>query len=1131
MFLCFLRNTAFRHSKKGCGSLFCDAEGVVFSFAFYTRMRTRKPDGFSVGPFSTEKAFFIYQLPGACLRKGRCSQVRKSRILAVLLTILLCAQLCAACSSSNKDSDEINIETPFVPVYSAGSYGEFLQLQSRTLDDVDFTLYKDNKNYNVGKYGFYPIKTEQGDNANPITNIKSSGDLDDNSVGKFKDDDGVERVAVHTSEEGFVEWTISVPSAGLYTLGIDYMADKSKAGILEYSIYVNGELQYTESRSAALDRTYVDKYAFELEENGGKLTDLSQRFEPKSEYYYDIDSEGNESRGVQEQRQVWTDNSTFHDSNGSYTVPLKFYLKSGENVVRISSVRGVSYISDIYFYTIPSNNRYTDYLYEKQGSEVNSADVSDWTSSKLQAEYPTSKSDPMLFSTFDRASAFTEPPASTNIKLNIIGGERWETVGQWIEYTVNDIPKSGLYKIAIRYRQNLSAGIFTSREITVNTGAEGTKGENFDEYIVQFPYGGNWEVTTPTDSSGDASLFWFEEGTNKIRLKAVTGELNDLINACDGIVRSLQSDYTKITAITGGEPDTFQDYDLAETIPEVISDLKSQGDMLNQIYEKLLSALNGEEGQYTAQIKQIVNELYVMYDDPESITTSGGLRNLNSAITSLGDFVESCSLQPIEIDYIEVLPADAELPAAEGDAGKSILHQFKMFFASFFQDLNSISGEGHPEYEEEVEIWTTLSRDYAILTRQIIDRGFVNQYGINLTYKLFPGELSSSMLAGLICSAQTGVGPGTVQDYAARHSMYPINTFKTRDKDIYKTDTKTGEKTYLKTITVPGFKDIKERYDDSFWNGVTVEMYREYGNVDAGTANLIYGVPEVLSFSLLYYREDIFDKYNLTIPNVWDDYYTYIPTLQKYNMQAEAPQAGVMIYQYGGLMYKYDNSRQANARASNIDSDLYLKLFDKQNAFYTEYKCPITMDGHSRFRTGEVPMIIGTLSTWKNLYAQAPEIRGLWKFHILPGVEQEDGTVNREQIPTVTYSAIYAAGANHDGAWEFIQWFNDYECSNEFGREVEALIGQVERYASAVKEAFKMAPWTSDELKVLMATWDTLRPAEVCFGDYYSGRYIGFAQTEVIVDGTGDGHATILEHMQEINKSITQKREELNLPE
>ena len=198
---------------------------------------------------------------------------------------------------------------------------------------------------------------------------------------------------------------------------------------------------------------------------------------------------------------------------------------------------------------------------------MNSADVSDWTSSKLQAEYPTSKSDPMLFSTFDRASAFTEPPASTNIKLNITGGERWETVGQWIEYTVNDIPKSGLYKIAIRYRQNLSAGIFTSREITVNTGAEGTKGENFDEYIVQFPYGGNWEVTTPTDSSGDASLFWFEEGTNKIRLKAVTGELNDLINACDGIVRSLQADYTKITAITGGEPDTFQDYDLAETIP------------------------------------------------------------------------------------------------------------------------------------------------------------------------------------------------------------------------------------------------------------------------------------------------------------------------------------------------------------------------------------------------------------------------------------------------------------------------------------------------------------------------------------------------------------------------------------
>lgn len=204
MFLCFLRNTAFRHSKKGCGSLFLRCPMVSCSLLRFTRVCAREsPTVFLSWPFFDRKSVFYLSTPGACLRKGRCSQVRKSRILAVLLTILLCAQLCAACSSSNKDSDEINIETPFVPVYSAGSYGEFLQLQSRTLDDVDFTLYKDNKNYNVGKYGFYPIKTEQGDNANPITNIKSSGDLDDNSVGKFKDDDGVERVAVHTSEEGF----------------------------------------------------------------------------------------------------------------------------------------------------------------------------------------------------------------------------------------------------------------------------------------------------------------------------------------------------------------------------------------------------------------------------------------------------------------------------------------------------------------------------------------------------------------------------------------------------------------------------------------------------------------------------------------------------------------------------------------------------------------------------------------------------------------------------------------------------------------------------------------------------------------------------------------------------------------
>ena len=57
MFLCFLRNTAFRHSKRGCGSLFCDAEGVVFSFAFIRVCARESPTVFLSALFRQKKRF------------------------------------------------------------------------------------------------------------------------------------------------------------------------------------------------------------------------------------------------------------------------------------------------------------------------------------------------------------------------------------------------------------------------------------------------------------------------------------------------------------------------------------------------------------------------------------------------------------------------------------------------------------------------------------------------------------------------------------------------------------------------------------------------------------------------------------------------------------------------------------------------------------------------------------------------------------------------------------------------------------------------------------------------------------------------------------------------------------------
>lgn len=990
----------------------------------------------------------------------------RKKVIAVICLMIVIFQVFSATTFAAEEIDgELTIDTPFVPVYLEGSYGEFLQNNARTLDDIDGVIYVD------------------------VPNPKAaSDDITFDTV------DGRENVLI-MDETGFIEWEINVQTAGLYVLGVDYYTIEGKGGKIERSIYINGELQYNEARTASLDRNFIDEPTGEYDEDGNEL------------YFY-RDKSGNETRTKQVELNHWVDNYYFQDSNGSYTTPLKFYLKSGVNTIRLESVRDRVAIEKLYFYTVPADRSYTDFLYEQ--SLEGYVGEGDQLIAKVQAEYPSLKSDSMLFATFDRSSAATEPPSQDCLKLNIMGGDRWKTIGQWVEYEV-DVPEAGLYKIVLRYRQNLAAGLFSSREITVN-------GElPYDESSgVQFPYSGNWGMVTPEDEYGDPVLFKFNEGTNTIRIKAVTGELNDIVNSVENIIRALQEDYRKIAAVIGTMPDNMIVYDVEAELPEVVADFRAQGDMVNQIYNKLLGIL-GEEGQYTAQLDQIADNLYYINENPSYIASR--MTQLNNDISSLGDFMSTCREQPLEIDYIMVAEKDYVIPDAEADIFSSLVHQAKIFFASFYTDLNTISGDRNDDkYDDYARIWTTTARDYAIMIRQIIDRSFIPEYGIDLDFQLFPGSLTNSVLAGDVCEAMIQQGPGTIQDMAARHVIYPFNFFETTERTF--TNKLTGE---TKTITVPGFKEIKSRYPEDLFGGVTIEMDKDETTGDA--IFMTYGIPETVNFSLLYYRTDICSEYNIPLPDTWDDYYTLIPLLQKYNMNIAAPDVSVLIYQYGGTLYR------DNGRYSNIDSDLYLDLFVKCNEFITQYKCPISYDALNRFKTGEMPIVMGEIGMFTTLSIFSPEIKGLWAFEVTPGVEQEDGSINRDVVPSGNYTFMLADSQYKENGWAFIQWWTNTETQVEYGRECESLVGQTARYNSANREAFMSAPWKSSELEVLLEQFDNIRPKEVCFGDYMSARYISFAKTEVLVEGKGDGRETILSHMNEINRTIQQKREELGLPE
>lgn len=1012
--------------------------------------------------------------------------MRKVKVMAVVFLFAFVLQL-GTVASGAAESDGASAQTPFVPVYLSGSYGEFLQDNARTLDDIDGEVTVD------------------------VANPTSSSD--NVSIETVAGRDGV----LVMDETGYVEYTFEVQTAGLYVLGVDYCALQGKSGRIERSIYINGELQYDEAANASLDRIYIDDVADPSDHDN----------------YFVTDSAGNQSRPTQKEIYDWVDGSYFSDSSGSYDGALKFKLERGVNTIRIESVRESVAISGLYFYTVSSSRSYSEWLtqMEQSGAALDGTELIE----KIQAEYPYRKNNSQLYASTDRSSAGTEPPASNVLKKNTIGGENWDTVGQWVEYQVN-VPKAGLYKLNIRYKQNFNSGLFSSREITVN-------GEYaFDESAsVRFPYASGWETMSPKDSYGDDLLFYFEEGVNTIRIKAVMGDMAEIVNAVDNLVRTLQSDYRSILVITGSTPDENQDYNLDEVLPEVISDFRAQADLLSTIREQLESLVGTDSGQQSAQLRAVINDLYAWNEDPDSIPMQ--IDQINSDISTLGDFMMTCRTQPLEIDWIEVAEPEYKGESSEPNFFESFWHQVKLFFSSFNSSLNTISGEGHDEYADKATAWVVTSRDYAIVMRETIDRGFVDTYGIDLTLELYPGILTSSILAGEVSDAFLSLPQANVIDYAARDVLYPLNFFVTHDRTFTNSDT---EQSY--TVQVEGFNDIKPRFVSAMWGGATLEKETDI--------SLTYGVPETVNFGVFYYRTDIVEEYGLEIPSTWEDYYDLIPVLQKYSMEIGAPAIAATtkvitgtqivglsaaqftqsdffgppveywLYQMGGTKYKN------GGREVNFDSELYLELFSKMNDFYTLYKCPIVYDAQNRFKSGEMPFIYGTMVTWTSLSVNCPEITGLWTMAPYPGVENDDGSINNVITPMVTYSVILADAANKDNAWTFIQWWTDASAQETYGREYESVTGQTAKYASANTEAFASAPWTAAELEVLTSQLQNLRPVEVCVGDYLSLRYLQFAQNEVIVDGSSNstGIESILSHIREMNNCIENKREELDLP-
>ncbi len=944
--------------------------------------------------------------------------------------------------------------------------------------------------------------------------------------------DGVE--GLYIPDTGTATWTIKgieVPTK--YNIKIDYYPVANKAASVERIFMINGEVPFAEARYLDISKVWTSPYPFAKLEVGKKqnadtllseaqdagfenvekivedgktyiqcknptvwteaMADFVQTYSVR---FFNADIDKNEIRDSLQQTPSWQ-SYTVKDSNGFTQEPFAFVMipddKTGDVVISLEGVNEPIVISDITLTPCVTYQSYDEYLEQYAGESKGQGVL------KMEGEYFTAVSDQTIYPMADTTSAANSPVATDRTLLNVVGGNKWQNVGQWIEYDFS-VSSSGMYNILMRYKQNLLDGMSVCRTLylysdeSVAVGEPGYyNGIPFDEASrLKFNFGDDWHINAVSDGETEFE-FYFKEGvTYKLRLEVALGSMGDTVRRVQESLDKINADYLNILKLTGTSPDEFRDYDFYRTIPQTMGDMYEQHEELAAVAEIIASDANSKSSM-TATLVNISDLLKEMSSDEEEVAKN--LEQLKTYIGSLGTWLGDAKTQPLLLDYILVQSSDAEVPKARASFFGALWHEISGFVQSFFRNYDRMGAVSEEATEENVEVWLAYGRDQSQVIRNLINNNFSKDSNITVNLKLVAGgTLLPSILSGQGPDVYLGLGSGDVINYAIRGALEPIEGME-------------------------GYEELCGN-EDTFTDEAMMVLKIE----DAEGVEHCYGLPETQGFAMMFVREDILADLDLKVPETWDDVRAAIPVLQANNMEiALSTDSNIFIYQMGGELFA-DNGMRIN-----LDSNLALTAFNDMCEFFTMYSFPYEFNFANRFRTGEMPIGFADYTgTYNHLKVFATEIEGLWSFYPLPGIKDENGDINNDAVAGVSAVVMITGCDKKENSWEFMKWYVGDECQIDYSNEMVAILGPSAKHATANKVALESLPWTHDEYEQIKTQFDNLAGIPNYPGAYIVGRYTNFAFLDAYNDNENPVES-LLGYIDYINDEITRKRDEFGL--
>lgn len=878
--------------------------------------------------------------------------------------------------------------------------------------------------------------------------------------------DGENDVMQWANQEGSVSWTVNIPETGVYNIKMIYEALESNTNDVEFSLLIDGESPYATASRITLSKRWINE------------SEIKQ------------DSRQNDIRPGQISTPCWQE-TPLEDIDGLFNEPLEFYMEAGEHTITFESEKAEFAVKSFIFYQYEAPAAYTapsdSDLTQAQGQKIT-----------LEGETAAYKSSRTLYPTADKNSYLTSSAngsSPTKTRYNTIGSGSWTQSTQTVTWEFN-VDKAGYYKIGIRGRQDQMRGMYSNRRLYVNGEVPCLEANQ-----IKFYYDTDWSITTPKSENGDDLYFYLQAGTNTISLEAVPGEIGEIMGNLDELVYNINSYYRQIRQITGPDPDEYNNYMIDTAIPSIVPDFKEYAKTLRDKKAEI-EKLSGSGGTEAETLEKMAIVLDKCIKKPDLIPEM--MSQIKDNITSVSSFVNQYREQPLEVDMIEVATSDQDFTSCDKSFFGSLGFGFKGFIGSFFEDYNALSDED----ESAMECWVMLGRDNAEALQQLISSEYNPTAKTKINLKLVQGGIVEATFAGKGPDLALFMGGDFPIQLAARGVLTDLTTFS-------------------------DFDEVKTRFADD----ATV-LYQYNG----GT----YGLPCDQTFPMLFYRSDILSEYGIdpaTDLNTWDGLLNCLPTLQRNYLEVglilpvmtstggttqvsaitEPGNTFAMLLLQQGL--NYYNEEQTK---TTFDTQEAVNAFDTWTKFYTTYSFQQTYDAFTRFRTGDMPVVIQNYTFYNQLSVAAPEIKGCWGFQPVPGTVQEDGTINHAANSNGSGAIIFTKAADQEGAWDFIKWFTSTDAQVKYGNNIESILGTMGRYATANEEALQQLSWTTSEVNLLLDQLNSQVEIPIIPASYGVTRNVMNAFRAVVND-YDNARDTLFWYNKDINDEITRKLEDLGL--